>query len=185
MLALPRRHQADDLRDAGAPLGAADGAVVPLHALVRWPEMLRVTIAPPGRAHQVDKRPAHAALSEGIAEFDRLADRGELVEHRGARKPPRSRCAHRYAVNARALPLPTQPCFMEATEGGALVRGFNVSFAARASPRASIDWRSLRCVDGDPDAEAWIYQLRAAGCSPLASVEHSTRHRLATVRLLA
>jgi hypothetical protein len=34
-------------------------------------------------------------------------------------------------------------------------------------------------------AEALVYQLGAAGYSPLASVEHATRQRLATVRLLS
>jgi hypothetical protein len=65
----------------------------------------------------------------------------------------------------------------------ALVGGLAVS--VRAEVRFTRDVDLAVCVNDDADAEALVYQLRAAGYSPLASVEHSTRHRLATVRLLS
>ena len=65
----------------------------------------------------------------------------------------------------------------------ALVGGLAVS--VRAEVRFTRDVDLAVCVNDDAEAEALVYQLRAAGYSPLASVEHSTRHRLATVRLLA
>lgn len=65
----------------------------------------------------------------------------------------------------------------------ALVGGLAVS--VRAEVRFTRDVDLAVCVNDDADAEALVYQLRAAGYSPLASVEHSTRQRLATVRLLS
>jgi len=65
----------------------------------------------------------------------------------------------------------------------ALVGGLAVS--VRAEVRFTRDVDLAVCVEDDSDAEALVYQLRAAGYSPLASVEHATRQRLATVRLLA
>jgi hypothetical protein len=65
----------------------------------------------------------------------------------------------------------------------ALVGGLAVS--VRAEVRFTRDVDLAVCVNDDADAEALVYHLRVAGYSPLASVEHSTRHRLATVRLLA
>lgn len=65
----------------------------------------------------------------------------------------------------------------------ALVEGLAVS--VRAEVRFTRDVDLVVCVNDDADAEALIYQLRAGGYSPLASVEHETRQRLATVRLLS
>lgn len=55
----------------------------------------------------------------------------------------------------------------------------------RAEVRFTRDVDLAVCVNDDADAEALVYELRAAGYAPLASVEHSTRQRLATVRLLS
>jgi hypothetical protein len=40
-------------------------------------------------------------------------------------------------------------------------------------------------VADDAEAESLIYELRSAGYSAVASVEHETRHRLSTVRLMS
>jgi hypothetical protein len=54
----------------------------------------------------------------------------------------------------------------------------------RAEVRFTRDVDLVVCVNDDADAEGLVSTARS-GYSPLASVEQSTRHRLATVRLLA
>lgn len=65
----------------------------------------------------------------------------------------------------------------------ALVGGLAIS--VRAEVRFTRDVDLAVCVEDDADAEALVYQLRAAGYVPLASVEHETLQRLATVRMLS
>jgi hypothetical protein len=65
----------------------------------------------------------------------------------------------------------------------ALVGGLAVS--VRAEVRFTRDVDIVVLVADDPDAESLTYQLRAAGYSAVASVEHETRHRLSTVRLMS
>ena len=64
----------------------------------------------------------------------------------------------------------------------ALVGGFAVS--VRAEPRFTRDVDFAVAVADDREAEALVYELRNHGYAVAASVEHDTRHRLATVRLL-
>jgi hypothetical protein len=65
----------------------------------------------------------------------------------------------------------------------ALVGGLAIS--VRAEVRFTRDVDLAVCVDDDADAKSLVYQLGAAGYAPIASVEHETCQRLATVRLLA
>jgi len=65
----------------------------------------------------------------------------------------------------------------------ALVGGLAVS--VRAEVRFTRDVDIVVLVADDPDAESLTYQLRTAGYSAVASVEHETRHRLSTVRLMS
>lgn len=65
----------------------------------------------------------------------------------------------------------------------ALVGGLAVS--VRAEVRFTRDVDLVVLVADDADAETLTYELRAAGYAAVASVEHETRHRLATVRLMS
>ena len=65
----------------------------------------------------------------------------------------------------------------------ALVGGLAVS--VRAEVRFTRDVDIVVLVADDPDAESLTYELRTAGYSAVASVEHETRHRLSTVRLMS
>jgi hypothetical protein len=65
----------------------------------------------------------------------------------------------------------------------ALVGGLAVS--VRAEVRFTRDVDLVVHVADDADAEALVYELRLLGYSAVASVEHDTRHRLATVRLMS
>jgi hypothetical protein len=65
----------------------------------------------------------------------------------------------------------------------ALVGGLAVS--VRAEVRFTRDVDLAVQVEDDADAETLIYQLRSVGYTPVASVEHDTRDRLATVRLMS
>jgi hypothetical protein len=65
----------------------------------------------------------------------------------------------------------------------ALVGGLAVS--VRAEVRFTRDVDLVVVVADDSDAESLIYELRSAGYTAVASVEHETRHRLATVRLMS
>jgi nucleotidyltransferase AbiEii toxin of type IV toxin-antitoxin system len=65
----------------------------------------------------------------------------------------------------------------------ALVGGLAVS--VRAEVRFTRDVDVAVAVDGDPDAERLVLALRERGYRPVASVEHETRSRLATARLLS
>jgi hypothetical protein len=64
-----------------------------------------------------------------------------------------------------------------------LVGGLAVS--VRAEVRFTRDVDVVVAVSDDSDAESLIYELRSAGYSAVASVEHETRHRLWTVRLIS
>jgi hypothetical protein len=76
-------------------------------------------------------------------------------------------------------------CNELATKGRkfALVGGLAVS--VRGEVRFTRDVDVAISVVDDQDAEALVYELRAAGYTPVASVEHETRKRLSTVRLLS
>jgi len=76
-------------------------------------------------------------------------------------------------------------CNELATKGRkfAIVGGLAVS--VRAEVRFTRDVDVAISVVDDQDAEALVYELRAAGYMPVASVEHETRKRLSTVRLLS
>jgi hypothetical protein len=65
----------------------------------------------------------------------------------------------------------------------ALVGGLAVS--VRAEVRFTRDVDLVVLVADDAEAESLIYELRSAGYSAVASVEHETRHRLSTVRLMS
>jgi Nucleotidyl transferase AbiEii toxin, Type IV TA system len=65
----------------------------------------------------------------------------------------------------------------------ALVGGLAVS--VRAEVRFTRDVDLAVTVEDDREAEALVLSLGARGCRPIASVEHDTRKRLATVRLLS
>jgi hypothetical protein len=65
----------------------------------------------------------------------------------------------------------------------ALVGGLAVSI--RADVRFTRDVDLVVLVADDSDAEGLIYELRSSGYVAVASVEHETRHRLATVRLMS
>ena len=65
----------------------------------------------------------------------------------------------------------------------ALVGGLAVS--VRAEVRFTRDVDLAVVVLDDADTEALVFELRGKGYRPLASVEHETQGRLATVRLLA
>lgn len=65
----------------------------------------------------------------------------------------------------------------------ALVGGLAVS--VRAEVRFTRDVDLAVAVKDDADAESLVFQLRGVGYAPLASIEHDTQHRLATVRLNA
>lgn len=65
----------------------------------------------------------------------------------------------------------------------ALVGGIAVS--VRAEVRFTRDVDIVVPVADDLEAEALTYQLRSAGYSAIATVEHETRHRLSTVRLMS
>lgn len=65
----------------------------------------------------------------------------------------------------------------------ALVGGLAVS--VRAEVRFTRDVDLAVVVHDDADTESLVFELRGKGYRPLASVEHETQGRLATVRLLA
>jgi hypothetical protein len=65
----------------------------------------------------------------------------------------------------------------------ALVGGLAVSVRAEVRFTRDVDL-AVRVVD-DADAKALVYALSTVGYTPLASIEHETRQRLATVRLLS
>ena len=65
----------------------------------------------------------------------------------------------------------------------ALVGGLAVS--VRAEVRFTRDVDLVVLVADDSEAESLIYELRSAGYSAVASVEHETRHRISTVRLMS
>ena len=65
----------------------------------------------------------------------------------------------------------------------ALVGGLAVS--VRAEVRFTRDVDLVVLVADDSDAESLTYHLRSAGYAAVASVEHETRHRLSTVRLMS
>jgi predicted nucleotidyltransferase len=65
----------------------------------------------------------------------------------------------------------------------ALLGGLAVS--VRAEVRFTRDVDLAVQVDSDADAEALVFELKAAGYQPVASVEHEERHRLSTIRLLS
>ena len=65
----------------------------------------------------------------------------------------------------------------------ALVGGLAVS--VRAEVRFTRDVDIVVLVAGDAEAEGLIYELRSAGYSSVASVEHETKHRLSTIRLMS
>lgn len=65
----------------------------------------------------------------------------------------------------------------------ALVGGLAVS--VRAEVRFTRDVDLAVQVESDADAEALVFELKAAGYQPVASVEHEERHRLSTIRLLS
>ena len=65
----------------------------------------------------------------------------------------------------------------------ALVGGLAVS--VRAEVRFTRDVDIAVAVADDSEAESLTYELRLAGYSAVASVEHETRHRLSTVRLMS
>lgn len=64
----------------------------------------------------------------------------------------------------------------------ALVGGLAVS--VRAEVRFTRDVDLVVLVADDAEAESLILELRSAGYSAVASVEHETQHRLATIRLM-
>jgi hypothetical protein len=63
----------------------------------------------------------------------------------------------------------------------ALVGG--LALAARGEPRFTRDVDLAVGVTDDTDAEALVFELRQAGYRPIATVEHETAKRLATVRM--
>jgi hypothetical protein len=65
----------------------------------------------------------------------------------------------------------------------ALVGGLAVS--VRAEVRFTRDVDIAVSVSDDEDAEELAFQLRGAGYAPVATVEHETRKRLSTIRLLS
>jgi len=65
----------------------------------------------------------------------------------------------------------------------ALVGGLAVS--VRAEVRFTRDVDLVVLVADDSEAESLTYELRSAGYLAVASVEHETRHRLSTVRLMS
>lgn len=65
----------------------------------------------------------------------------------------------------------------------ALVGGLAVS--VRAEVRFTRDVDLVVLVADDAEAESLIYHLRSAGYAAVATVEHETQHRLATVRLMS
>jgi len=65
----------------------------------------------------------------------------------------------------------------------ALVGGLAVS--VRAEVRFTRDVDIAVAVADDLEAESLTYELRSAGYSAVASVEHETLHRLSTVRLMS
>jgi hypothetical protein len=65
----------------------------------------------------------------------------------------------------------------------ALVEGLAVS--VRAEVRFTRDVDIAVSVADDSDAESRTYELRLAGYTAVASVEHESRHRLSTVRLMS
>jgi len=65
----------------------------------------------------------------------------------------------------------------------ALVGGLAVSVRAEARFTRAVDIVVL--VADDSEAESLTYELRLAGYTAVASVEHETQHRLSTVRLMS
>jgi hypothetical protein len=65
----------------------------------------------------------------------------------------------------------------------ALVGGLAVS--VRAEVRFTRDVDIVVLVSDDSEAESLAYELRLAGYAAVASIEHETRHRLSTVRLMS
>jgi hypothetical protein len=60
-----------------------------------------------------------------------------------------------------------------------------LAVSVRAEVRFTRDVDLVVLVADDSEAESLIYELRSAGYSPVASVEHETRHRLSTIRLMS
>jgi hypothetical protein len=63
----------------------------------------------------------------------------------------------------------------------ALVGGLAVS--ARTEPRFTRDLDFAISVENDADAESVVFSLQARGFKVVATIEHTTTHRLATARL--
>lgn len=63
----------------------------------------------------------------------------------------------------------------------ALVGGLAVS--ARTEPRFTRDLDFAVAVENDAEAESVVFGLQARGFAVVATIEHTTTHRLATVRL--
>lgn len=72
---------------------------------------------------------------------------------------------------------------MQAKRRFALVGGLAVS--VRSEVRFTRDVDIAVQVQGDADAESLVFELKAAGYQPIASVENEERHRLSTIRLLS
>ncbi len=65
----------------------------------------------------------------------------------------------------------------------AVVGGLAVS--VRTEPRFTRDVDLAVAVSGDEEAEALVHRLQGSGYRAIASVEHQSKHRLATIRLEA
>ena len=63
----------------------------------------------------------------------------------------------------------------------ALVGGLAVS--ARTEPRFTRDLDFAIAVENDAEAESVVFALQGSGFTVVATIEHATMHRLATVRL--
>ncbi len=74
-------------------------------------------------------------------------------------------------------------CLQAANRRFALVGGLAVS--VRAQVRFTRDVDLAVQVTSDADAEGLVFNLKAAGYQPVATVEHEQRHRLSTIRLLS
>lgn len=63
----------------------------------------------------------------------------------------------------------------------AVVGGLAVS--ARTEPRFTRDLDLVIAVENDAEAEGVVFGLQGGGFTVVATIEHATMHRLATVRL--
>jgi len=88
-------------------------------------------------------------------------------------------------------PEPAPKRALAAICGELLQRGRRFALVGGLAVSVHADVRFTRAVDlvvlvaDDSEAEALTYQLSSAGYSAVASVEHETRHRLSTVRLMS